>query len=396
MNIFTSRSLWLLWLSHLFMDFFTGIWPIYKTLANIDIAKAGLIAGISGFIGEIFQLFFGYLSDHGYRKKVLILGLILASSIMWITFVDGILASFFVLLLLMLGSGSFHPAAVGMTGNLAGEKRASAILFYASGGALGLGISQLVFTKFREIFGGHAIIVLLPLLVVLFILMWHNFPGQVYARKNLSFRGFFQPIMHCRKALLLLYLSQVAVQGLVLAFTFLLPDILRTRSCHSWFCMGGGHLCFVIGSAFTMIPAGWFCDRYGQKKVLLTVVTLAATLFYIFLTNPPATIGGTILLLGSLGAFLGIINPIIVSWGNRLVPESPSTVSAILMGFAWCFSNLGPVFAGFLSKLYDEEPYLNAISSLGGLLFLIFFFVLFMPRHVPAAAAAKQVVNEER
>lgn len=383
-----------MWLSHLFMDFFTGIWPIYKTLANIDVAKAGLIAGISGFIGEIFQLAFGYLSDHGYRKKVLILGLILASTIMWITFVDGILPSFFVLLLLMLGSGSFHPAAVGMAGNLAGEKKSSAILFYASGGAIGLGISQLVFTKFREIFGGHAIIILVPLMAVLFILMLHNFPRQIYAKRNLSFRGFFEPIMHCRKALSLLYLSQVAVQGLVLSFTFLLPDILRMRSCHSWFCMGGGHLCFVLGSAITMVPAGWLCDRFGQKKVLLTVVALASILFYVFLTNPPPTIGGTVLLLGSLGSVLGIINPIIVSWGSRLVPESPSTVSAILMGFAWCFSNLGPTCAGFLTKFYNEDPYLNAIGSLGALLFLVFFFVFFMPRPAPAPVAVK-AVNEE-
>jgi FSR family fosmidomycin resistance protein-like MFS transporter len=292
---------------------------------------------------------------------------------------------------LMLGSGSYHPAAVGIAGNLGGEKRSSAILFYASGGAIGLGISQLVFTKLRDTFDGHALILFAPLLLVLFILGLHNFPRQTFAKPTLSFRGFFQPIMHCRKALLLLYLSQVAVQGLVLAFTFLLPDILKHRNCHSWLCFGGGHLCFVIGSALTMVPAGWLCDKYGQKKVLLTVVALASALFYLFLTNPPASLGWTVFLLGSLGAFLGIINPIIVSWGNRLVPESPSTVSAILMGFAWCFSNLGPAFAGLLSKFYDDEPYLNAIASLSGLLFLIFFFVLFMPRHQHAPVIKEPV-----
>lgn len=364
------------------MDFFTGIWPIYKTLANIDIAQAGLIAGVSGFCGEIFQVLFGYFSDRGHRKRVLLLGLVLSSSILWITLVQGISGSFLLMLLLMLGSGSFHPAAMGMTGNLAGEKKGSAILFFASGGALGLGISQLAFTKLREIFQGHALIIFVPLIILLVILAFHRFPQQTFAQPSLSLRGFFQPIMHCRKPLFLLYLSQVAVQGLVLAFMFLLPDILASRKCDSWLCMGGGHLCFVLGSALTMIPAGKLCDRYGQKKVLLSVVSCALLLFYVFLTHPGLSLGHSALLLSGLGAFLGIINPIIVSWGNRLVPESPSTVSALLMGFAWCFSNLGPAFAGFLSKFYVEEPYLNAIASLGGLLFLILFFVVLMPRPI--------------
>ncbi len=378
------------------MDFFTGIWPIYKTLANIDIAQAGLIAGISGFFGEIFQVLFGYFSDRGHRKRVLLLGLVLSSSILWITFTQNITSSFVLLLLLMFGSGSFHPAAMGMTGNLAGEKKGSAILFFASGGALGLGISQLAFTKLREVFDGHAIVLFAPLFILLSILAFYNFPKQTYAKPTLSLRGFFQPIMHCRKPLVLLYLSQVAVQGLVLAFMFLLPDILASRKCNSWLCMGGGHLCFVIGSALTMIPAGWLCDRYGQKKVLISVVSCAMLLFYVFLVNPGLSVGHSALVLSGLGAFLGIINPIIVSWGNRLVPESPSTVSALLMGFAWCFSNLGPAFAGFLAKFYVEEPYLNAIASLGGLLFLILFFVVLMPRTEKAKETiAKETVDKE-
>jgi FSR family fosmidomycin resistance protein-like MFS transporter len=383
-----SKSLLLLWVSHFFMDFFTGIWPIYKTIAQIDIAQAGLIAGVSGFLGEILQLFFGYFSDRGHRKRVLLLGLILSSSIIWITFTTHIFSSFFLLLLLMVGSGSFHPAAMGIASNLAGEKKGSTILLFASGGAIGLGVSQLAFTKLRELFAGHAFIVVLPLMAVILWLYFHQFPNQTYS-KPAPLRTFFKPIMHCRKQLFLLYLSQVAVQGLMLSFTFLLPDILRMRSCHGWLCMGGGHLCFIAGAALTMLPAGWLCDRYGQKKVLLGVVSLACVFFFFFLTSPPSTLTGMSFLLVSLGSFLGIINPIIVSWGHRLVPESPSTVSALLMGFAWCFSSLGPACAGLLVKYYQNQPYLSALASLGSLLFLIFFFIALMPRPVSKLKATE-------
>src|SRR5207344_1162867 len=97
-------SLVLLWFSHLFMDFFTGIWPIYKTIAHIDLLQAGILASAAGFIGEILQVVFGYFCDRGHRKRFLILGIILATSILMITFTDGSYPSFIFLMLMMIGS----------------------------------------------------------------------------------------------------------------------------------------------------------------------------------------------------------------------------------------------------------------------------------------------------
>ena len=68
-----KNNLLILVVCHFVLDFFTGIWPIYKTIAGIDMAKAGLIAGITGFIGEALQLFFGtaqsdfWLRNNTYR-----------------------------------------------------------------------------------------------------------------------------------------------------------------------------------------------------------------------------------------------------------------------------------------------------------------------------------------
>ena len=312
-----QRSLFLLWIGHFFMDFFTGIWPIYKTLAEIDIAQAGMIAGISGFMGEILQIFFGYFCDRGHRKKILLLGLLLASSIVWITFVEGVFSSFLVLLLLMLGSGSFHPAAAGMAGNLSKSKRGGVILLFASGGSIGLGISQLVFTKLFYSFDGNALMILIPLTLVCTAIFFHPFSGQTFAPPAVSLRNFLMPLMKSRKPLTLLYFSQVINQGIVLAFIFLLPDLLRARECHTWLCMGGGHLCFILSSALTMLPVAYLCNRYGQKSVLLTSLAFTTGLLYFFLSQEFLSYGETILILSFLGGAFGLINPIIVSWGNK-------------------------------------------------------------------------------
>lgn len=378
-----TKSLILLWLSHLFVDFFTGIWPIYKTLAHIDIAVAGLIAGITGFLGESFQILFGYFCDKGHRKKVLMLGLCLASSILWITFAQTTFASFWVLLLLMLGSGAFHPAAAGMAGSLSRSSKGRSILFFASGGAIGLGISQLAFTRLTQYFEGHAYIVLIPVCLVLLLLVFHDFPVFKSPQASLSLRGFFQPIMHCKKPLTLLYFSQVCNQAVVMSFTFLLPDLLFARGCHTWLCLGGGHLCFIMGSAATMIPAGYLCDRFGQKSVLTMVLAFAASLFYLFLAKDGLSLPLTGVLLATLGAFLGIVNPIIVSWGNRLVPESPSTVSALLMGFAWCVGNLGPMVTGMIAKCFTDQPYISAMSIMGFCIIATLLLVISIPKEAP-------------
>lgn len=379
------RSLVLLFVSHLMLDFFTGIWPIYKTLAQIDLAKAGLIAGLSGFIGEFMQIFFGFFSDRGHRKKVIMLGLVLASSVLWITFAQDMLSSFFILVLLMLGSGSYHPAGAGFAGLLSPDHKGRNILFFACGGAVGLGISQLAFTKVYYQYDGHALVLFIPVIILLAIFALYPFPEQRENRK-LSIREFFRPIRQAKRPLILLYITQVFNFSLMTAFIFLLPDLMRSKGCHDWLCMGGGHLSFILGSALVMLPVGYLCDKYGQKPVILTTISFALLMLYTFLLQPQLQLWQTVLFLTCLGGFMGTINPIIVSWGNKLVPESPSTVSGLLMGFAWCLSNFGATWAGMIAKSIIIDPIATTLGILGLQLVIGFFLMIFMPKDVPVKA----------
>ncbi len=377
---YLKKSLILLWVSHLFVDFFTGIWPIYKTIAAIDIATAGFIAGITGFMGESLQIFFGHLCDRGHRKKILILGLALTSSIVWITFCEDMISCFFTLLFLTLGSGAFHPAAAGLASSLSRFAKGKTILFFASGGAIGLAISQLVFSSLFTS-TGHILHLLMPLFIVVAILYFYRFPDIRSSRPTQSLRSVFTSNPHLRKPLLLLYTSQVANQAIVMSFTFLLPDVLALRGCHSWFCFGGGHLCFILGAAFALIPAGFLCDRLGHRRVLITVLSSSICLLYLFLFQQTLSSLGAIFLLLTLGAFVGTINPIIISWGNHLVPDSPSTISAFLMGFAWCIGNLGPMLAGFIVKGLDNG-YIPALCIMGLSFFICLGCVLKIQREI--------------
>lgn len=376
-----AKTLFFLWLAHLCMDFFVGIWPIYKTISGMDIAIAGLIMGVSGFFGEILQIFFGYMCDRGYRKYILMSGILLASSVLTITFTTSVFPCFCILMIMMIGSGAFHPAAAGMASSLSQEHKGKMVLIFASGGTIGLGISQLTFLKIFEKFNGNVAILYVPICFILIALFLHRFPDQPHTTR-LPLKSFFSPIMHQKKPLLLLYFSQVSIWALTATIYFLLPDLLQAKNCHSWICLGGGHLCFVLGSALIMVPTGYLCDRFGQKSILLTALSAAFILFYLFLTQDKLSPFNTMVVLTGLGAFIGVINPIIVSWGNRLVPESPSTVSALLMGCAWCVGNLGPAFIGLLTQSFQENPYTKALLVSGSLFLVIFVCIARMPKHM--------------
>ncbi len=297
------RSFAILWIAHFFMDFCVGVWPIYKTLAGIDILLAGIVMGVAGFTGEISQLFFGYFSDRGFRKAILLAGVILSSAVLLVTTVHGFYPWLGLVLLLMLGSGAFHPAANGMASALAPGHQGKAILFFASGGAVGLGFSQLLFTKVLDRFHGHAYVMFLPLLIISLLVFWHRFPKLRIAEKGESLREFFRPLMRNKRSLKLLYFAQVANQAVFISFLFLLPDLLFTRGCESWLCMGGGHLCVIIGGAASMVVAGWLCDKYGHRIVLLSVFGGGLVALYLFLLQSTLSLTTNVLALSFLGFF---------------------------------------------------------------------------------------------
>jgi FSR family fosmidomycin resistance protein-like MFS transporter len=374
-----GKSLFVLWLSHIVMDFFTGIWPIYKTVAQIDLAKAGLIAGVSGFLGEILQVGFGYFCDRGHRKLILITGLILSSSIIWITFTESLFTSFWILLLLMIGSGSFHPAGVGYAGSLSKEHKGKTILLFASGGALGLGISQLVFTKVFAIFNGHVLILYAPVVLTILMVMFHKFPEHTKTTNILTYKELVKPFLQSYKPLTFLYFAQITSYSVSLAFLFLLPDLMMTKTSSQWLVMGGAHLCFILGATLALPCAGIFCDKVGQKNVLITAISCSFLLMYLLLHLSNINAYSAAIILMCLGGVLQSINPIIVSWGHKIIPESPSTISALLMGFAWCFTSFGPTCAGFLCKKFQEEAVVQTLSSMGILLLFSLFFIILLP-----------------
>lgn len=371
--------------AHFLVDGMLGIWPIYKSLAQLDTAKAGLIVAVGAFIGEGSQLFFGTFSDKGYRKLLIILGLILALANSFLAYSSEYIVLGGLYLLTSLGSGCFHPCASSLVGNLMPARRNLIMTIFAAGGSLGLATSQFIFRYVQEFFEGQTYLLALPALVLALVLAF--FPLPQVAQKDTGvphmklkdFVSFFK-----NSTLRSLYISQVANQSILWGTIFILPDALKVLGHTDWICYGGGHFCLVMGATCMMIPGGYLADLYSPRQVMLFGGLISGVAFYLLLFSGGISLFLVLCTLFVLGASLALMNPLAVALGNRLEPKRSGAISAFLMGLVWCLSEaIGPGGVGFMTTLFDDYAPVKALAVLGSLFLIQIYTTILLPKEVP-------------
>lgn len=363
------------------VDLMIGIYSVYKTIMHIDLAAAGVVLSISAWIGEGSQILWGPLSDRGHHKRLIALGVFLTASSGLLGYVSTIWAIFPLILFTYIGSAAFHPCAAGLAGTLNPDKRGLYLAIYASGGALGLAASQILFYYCYQTFNGHVSILMLPSILVIALLFLCKKGLKVPHQPRKSPLVIRQMLALFKdRQMRILYGTQVANQTLLWGTIFLLPDVLLSRGCEEWVTYGGGHLAFVLGMGCMMIPAGLVADRFSPRIVMLIGTSVGLVIFYSFLCFPTQTTSVVMTELFMLGACWGVISPVGLALGSRLYPDRPGLVSAFLMGMVWCISeSLGPS-SGSLTKLFDgSDAPAQALLVLGSLGFFASYFAWLLP-----------------
>lgn len=377
-----------LWVTHFFVDFMIGIWAVYKTIAELDLAICGLIAGVSAFAGEGMQAVFGSLSDKGYRFHLIIFGVLLSAASTLLAYFESYFALFFLFLITCIGSGAFHPCAASLINSLPNQRKSLLMSIFQSGGGLGLAFSQMIFAYTYFTFEGNTFILAIPTILLAILLMFQQkiftcFDSKTPTKKA-SLKKFAEFFRH--PLLSRLYIAQVCNTSIMWGMLFLLPDILVSRGYDPWICFGGGHLALVLGSTLFVVPAGFLADRYSQKHVILYAFVFSIIALYTFLLLPFFSIPMLLTTLFILGACLGMASPIIISFGNLLAPNNSGMVSAFLMGLVWCVSEgIGQFGGGLLSKLFIEDAPARALGCLGILFFIGLAACIRLPKYVSSS-----------
>ncbi len=344
----TATVLLLLWLGHFTVDSFSGIWPIYKTLAGLDLVKAGLIATVGGFIGNSLQIVFGYLGDRGWSRQLLAVGVLASGSIILVPYVgtDNYWLMGFLVMLTFLGSSAYHPSGTGTAGAIGGANIGKITAIFLSGGFFGYAFSQLLFTKIYNETGGKPAIMYLAALVVACILF---LAAPATSRSKTDRVNFWSATRNIRKPLAFLYIVMICAAGVNMLLVFLLPDVLQAKKASSWMIYGGGHMLMVLGGCAGLLPAGHLADKFGPRQVMMGGLTILAFLLpavALFNGNDNVSLA---LLLFFLGFFSNTCNVVGLTYGNRMMPGHTRTVSGLLMGSAWCVAGISTFVGGWLA-----------------------------------------------
>ncbi len=347
---------------HFAVDCCTGIWPVFKTLAHLDIARAGLIATVGAMAGNGLQVAFGFLADRGWRRRLVVGGVCLAGAVTFLPFaVRSYLLMFALVLVTHLGSAAFHPSATGAAGALSHSHTGLMIGLFLSGGYVGYSLSQVLFSSiYRHSTTLTPAIALLP--IVAAITIARRGPGVLPAarsdREPRSLRSV--PL----RSLAPLFAVQVFTNAIASSVIFLLPDFLLARGAPAWMAEGGGHLGLVAGGCLGILPAGHAADRWGARRVLLVANGATLLLLAVLLGRTSAS-GVDLGLVTAFGTFSAMNGVVSVAEGNRLLPGQASGVSALLMGLAWCVGAVGPVTAGWLADPARGGTPAGALAWLG-------------------------------
>jgi FSR family fosmidomycin resistance protein-like MFS transporter len=328
---------------HLAVDCCAGIFPVFKTLAHLDLDVAGAIAAFASMLGNGLQVAFGFLGDRGLSKTLMVSGVLLAGAVTLLPYAQGLPPIFALVLATAIGSAAFHPVAAGSASALSHARTGVMLALFLAGGYVGYALSQLTFTAFFA-HGTTALMLVVPALAAVGLVRY----VPAAPRRPQSLSAWAGALRRAGRPLAVLFTVQSLAAAVNISLIFLLPDFLLQRHAPTWVVQGGGHFALVAGGALALIPAGHASDRLGGRRVLLaTNLVTGLLLAGVLLLPVPAP--ALLVLLAGFGAFNAANNVVAVAAGNRLMPGQHGGVSALLMGLPWCVAAVGPGVAGLLA-----------------------------------------------
>ena len=363
-------------IGHLTIDLYASLvatlQPVLVQHYLLSLTRAGVLGGVFMFSSSILQLAFGLVSDR-MRRPVFVLASPLVAGVFLCSL--GLAGSFPDLLALIflggLGIAAFHPQGAAGVAAIARHRRGMVLAVFVTCGTIGHSIGPVFFSRMTEWLGLEMLYwAALPGLIVSGILFW-GLPARESGAAPAQSRFDYEAIRAKWKPLLLHYslvlLRSIVQVGLAQFMTLYLFTERELSFRHASL----GLSAFFASAALGSLIGGSLADRFGSRRVVVSSMIISIPFLALFV--------GATGWVSFLGLFIGgctllLTNPVILGMAQELVPTQESTVSGLIMGFAWGVA--GIVFVpliGWLADHFGLQPLfwgLALLPLLGSLLAL--------------------------
>ena len=271
-------------LTHTVVDCGASIWAMFKKLAGLDLERAGMLATIAGTLAFLMHPVFGVVADHGYRRRLILLGGALSGSVFLLgplsraSFLDqwsGFAVMFLLLFGTVIGGAMFHPPAVSLARNSNLRRPSTAVALFITFGMAGMTSGPYLFSTLWFHLDRHSELLLLTTAVILMLVFRWCRIEESRDHRPLGLGLMIRRLAAVPAGIIPLWLISVMVCANQSALVFLMPEFAAERGLPTPIVNGLGHAALMAGSVVMMVPVGHLGDRFGRRRVIAAVLVLA-------------------------------------------------------------------------------------------------------------------------
>jgi FSR family fosmidomycin resistance protein-like MFS transporter len=376
----------------MYMGFLPALLPVIALSLGLDYKAVGLLVSIVTLFSQLSQPLFGWLGDLlGRRSLAIIAPAITALSLSFI----GLANSYGLLLALLIigsaGTAAFHPQGAALTGALARRRAGVAMAVFTAGGNVGFGLGAVLIAVVVAALGPARTWITMPVGLTAAVFLTLAVPPTVESPETRSAERAAALRAGWLAPLLILYGVVMLRAATATMFMTFVPMLIDRRG--ETLLLGGYALFgFSLAGAAGGFVGGRLSELVGRRGITVAGFALTAPALYFFL-HADGVLSAVLVFL--TGACLFSALPINIVMAQELLPRHASTVSGLIMGFAWGIGGLGATGLGALADHWSVS--MGELSGLARALDLIPLvclaaaaLALALPGGTPAAPATEE------
>lgn len=343
-----------LWLGHLAADLASGALPavlvFLKPLLHLSYTKTGAVVLAATVTSALAQPLFGRWSDRHAMTWLLPAGIAAAAAGVAVSPLLRTYPAVLVLVALSgLGVGAFHPEGMKLARHASGERRASGIAVFQTGGNLGIALGPLVAGAALTALGSEGGLILLVPGTVVTLLMLRDF-GSLARVRSVGHEESRRSAGADRRGPFRLLLAAIGLRSVAYYGLFTFVPLWEVAHGHS---KGYGTAllsCVLFGGALGTLCMGPLADRYPHRILLAATLGLTPLLVGVFVLN-----GG---ILGAIAVVLAGATTVsgfglTTVMGQEYLPSKIALASGMTVGFAMGLGGVAAVMLGVVADAVD-------------------------------------------